>query len=353
MPATESVAQFWKRHRPRVSANFSIQQLAPQVWVAINNDNYGKAICNAGIVDLGNQVLVFDPFMNPQAASELRIIARQLTRKPVTFVVNSHYHHDHIRGNQAFLPNARIISTTTTRYKIEHTEPEEQEWEKQHAPTLLQALRKRMVNASSTDRDELPYWIGYYEGLVESSDQLLLALPDMTFDDSLWLEGSRLSVKLVECRNGHTVSDVALLIPSLGIAFMGDLLYNGRHPWISDGDVKGWRESLRTFYEDTVYHTYLPGHGKVSDKQALKTLFEYLGDIQALCDAARTDSAETALMSRPIPYPYNSWLCGRFYQPNLQYLINLARGREHSRAKTAPDAALTDRQIDAPADIRQ
>src|SRR5688572_15292859 len=102
-----------------------------------------------------------------------------------------------------------------------------------------------MVNASETDGGEIPYWIGYYEGIIESSDQLFTALPDYTFDDSLWIEGKNLSVKLVECRNGHTLSDAVLLIPSLGIAFMGDLLCTNRHPWISDGDVNGWKQSLR------------------------------------------------------------------------------------------------------------
>ncbi len=193
---------------------------------------------------------------------------------------------------------------------------------------------KRMANASNVDRDELPYWIGYYEGLVESADQLIMALPDQTFEDSLWIEGSKLSVKLVECKNGHTVSDAVLLIPSLGIAFMGDLLCTDRHPWLSDGDVKGWQESLRVFYEDTLYHTYLPGHGKVSEKPALKTLYDYLGDIQSWCDEATTDSAQTALMNKPIPYPYCEWFCGRFYQPNLQYLINLGKARSQGEAET-------------------
>jgi glyoxylase-like metal-dependent hydrolase (beta-lactamase superfamily II) len=190
-----------------------------------------------------------------------------------------------------------------------------------------------MVNASETDRDEMPYWIGYYEGIIESTDQLFTALPDYTFDDSLWLTGSKLSVKLVECRNGHTLSDLVLLIPSLGIAFMGDLLYTERHPWLSDGDVRGWQNSLKTFYEDTIYHTYLPGHGRVTDKSSLKILYEYLRDVQNLCNAALTDSAQSALMNQPIPLAYRSWYYGRFYQPNLQYLISIAREKAHSRVE--------------------
>jgi cyclase len=314
-----------KKDRIKTSSNFRIEQLAPGVWAAIHNDHYGRAICNAGIIDMGDKTLIFDPFMSPVAAAELRDIARQLTNKNSFYLVNSHYHTDHIRGNQAFLPNASIFASNLTRTQIEVNEPSEQEWEKKHVPTLLQAIRKRMVNATETERSEMPYWIGYYEGIIESTDNLFIALPDYTFDDSLWLEGKNISVKLIEWRNGHTVSDLVLLIPSLGIAFMGDLLCTDRHPWLSDGNVDGWKGALKTFYEDTAYHTYLPGHGRVSGKAALKTLYDYLVDVQQLCARATTDSAQDALLNQPIPLPYRSWICGRFYQPNLQFLITEGR----------------------------
>lgn len=314
-----------KKDKIKPSANFTVHEIAPRVWAAIHNDHYGKAICNAGIIDMGDKTLIFDPFMTPSAAAELRDLARKLTKRNQFTIVNSHHHTDHIRGNQAFLPNASIYSSTITRKQIEINEPSEQEWEKKHAPTLLAATRKRMANAREVDRDEMPYWIGYYEGIIESSDHLFTALADFTFDDSLWIEGKDISVKLVECRNGHTVSDVVLLIPSLGVAFMGDLLSTGRHPWISDGDVEGWKKSLKRFYEDTAYHTYLPGHGKVAGKAALKTLYDYLVDVQSLSKRATTDSAQAVLMNEPIPLQYRSWLCGRFYQPNLQFVISVFR----------------------------
>src|ERR1700745_4299209 len=108
--------------------NFFIQQLAPGVWAAIQNDKGGHAISNAGIINLGNKTLVFDAFMNPDAAIELKQIAEQLTKHPVSFVVNSHYHDDHIRGNQVFVSGASIMSTEWTRNEMQKAEAEEQEW---------------------------------------------------------------------------------------------------------------------------------------------------------------------------------------------------------------------------------
>ena len=57
-----------RKAKLRPSGNFTIEELAPNVWVAIHNDNFGKAICNAGIIDLGNKTVIFDPFMTPSAA---------------------------------------------------------------------------------------------------------------------------------------------------------------------------------------------------------------------------------------------------------------------------------------------
>ena len=324
-----------RRKKINLSANFRIEQLAPHVWAAINNDQYGKAICNAGIIDIGNKTIVFDAFLAPSAAKELKLVAMQLTHKQVSMVIDSHHHNDHIRGNQEFLPQAAIISTTITRNEIQRLEDGELDWGKKFGPAMLEAVRKRSINSSATDREELPFWIGYYEGIIEASDQEFLAGPDITFDDSMWITGSKLSVKLVERKNGHTLSDAVLLIPSLGIAFMGDLLCNGRHPWISDGDPKAWRESLKLFYEDSAYNTYVPGYGEVAGKDQLKTLYDYLGDIQVMCDAAKTESSQSELMNKPIPVPYRGWYCGRFYQPNLQYLISMAKAKAAENKKNS------------------
>lgn len=67
-----------------------------------------------GIIDLGEETVVFDTMYTPQAAQELRRAAEQLWGRPVSYVINSHFHFDHVGGNQAFA-HAAIISTAKTR----------------------------------------------------------------------------------------------------------------------------------------------------------------------------------------------------------------------------------------------
>ena len=234
-------------HPPKSSKHFTIKQLAPGVWAAINNDNYGHAICNAGIVDLGDKTLIFDPFMNIDAAMDLKQVAKQLTHRDASIIINSHYHNDHIRGNQVFVP-AEIISTNWTRAKIAVSEPEEIAWEKENAPKLAELNRKKLLTAKGKEKDELPMWIGYYEAIVTNGPLNKTTLPTLTFKDSLWIHGSGKRVLLAEYKNGHSGSDVVMILPKEGIAFMGDLLFEKRHPYLADGVPASWVKILDVFY---------------------------------------------------------------------------------------------------------
>ena len=321
-----------QRKKPRAAGtapeNFVIQQLAPGVWAAIHNDQFGKAICNAGIVDLGDKTLVFDPFMTPQAAEELKFTAEELTGKPVTIVINSHYHNDHIRGNQVFAPTATIISSNYTRNRIAEVEPETQAWERRHVPGLLKATRQMFSSASGLEKEELPLWIGYYEGIMESSRDLQITLPDIVFDDSLWILGSERHVKLMEFKHGHTASDVILCLPDERIAFVGDLLFVQRHPWMCDGKPDSWQTNLQKLYEDKYIQKYVPGHGPVCEKSGVQDLYDYLGIVQSLADSAAQDSVKLSTVHQYIPGKYKGWYFSKFYQPNMSYLLSTRRKPE-------------------------
>ena len=79
--------------------HYRLEEIADDVVAAIARaDRGGRA--NAGIVRLGDRTLVFDTGMTPQAGAELREAAERLG--PIGWVVNSHFHGDHVRGNQAF-----------------------------------------------------------------------------------------------------------------------------------------------------------------------------------------------------------------------------------------------------------
>ena len=160
------------------SKHFIIQKLADGVFAAVSK-NGGYAICNAGIIDLGDATLIFDPFMTPEAAEDLKKASQLLTGHKVKYVVNSHYHNDHIGGNQVF-DMAGIISTVRTRELIAKFQPEEIAEDKKVAPVRLEKIKSKNISLMNThELEEHIMWMGYYEALVTSNDSLKAIVPDM------------------------------------------------------------------------------------------------------------------------------------------------------------------------------
>ena len=101
---------------------FDIQPMTEGVYAAIAKPQY-LVNCNAGIVVLEDGVLVVDTHSKPSAARALIEQIKELTDKPVKYVVDTHFHWDHYQGNQAY-PNVwpggvEIISSEATRESIQ------------------------------------------------------------------------------------------------------------------------------------------------------------------------------------------------------------------------------------------
>src|SRR5215467_8218392 len=101
---------------------FDIKPVADGVYAAIAKPAY-KVNCNAAIIILDDGVLVVDTHSKPSAARALIEQIKELTPKPVKFVVNTHFHWDHYQGNEAYPSSwpvgVEIISSEATRTSIE------------------------------------------------------------------------------------------------------------------------------------------------------------------------------------------------------------------------------------------
>ena len=84
------------------TASLSLEKLATGVYALISDTDYPPtneniAICNAGIIIGDNGVLVIDPFHNEALGNLLLSEVKKLTDLPIKYVVNTHFHFDHIR----------------------------------------------------------------------------------------------------------------------------------------------------------------------------------------------------------------------------------------------------------------
>ena len=74
------------------------------------DDPKGEAGANAGFVIGDDGVAVIDTFENPEASKQMLGEIRKLLQLPIKFVVNRHYHIDHVAGNSLFQQNSAIVS---------------------------------------------------------------------------------------------------------------------------------------------------------------------------------------------------------------------------------------------------
>jgi cyclase len=304
-----------------VSKHFRLEALADGVYAAIHIDG-GAAISNAGIVDLGDRTVVYDTFMSPWAAEDLRLAAEALTGRPIDAVLNSHWHYDHIWGNQVFGADTDIISTEETRRMFIATRGHGAFDEFMAAAEAnLDATRAQYgTTEDEGQRRQLALWIDYHQGVADTKPVLQIRPPNVTFVERLALYGTDRLAELIPFAGGHTESDAVLFLPQEGIAFMGDLLFIGHHPYLGGGDPERVLRILDAV-SDLSPDVLVPGHGPVGTADSLSQMGQYVRTLDRLARRMVEDGeAEEAIEAMTIPEPYDQWLFASFFPGNMHFL---------------------------------
>ena len=305
------------------SQYFQLQQLAEGVYAAKIEEGQG-AWANAGIIDLGDATLVFDTFLTPAAARDLKQVAEQLFGREVRYVVNSHWHLDHTMGNQVF-SNAVILSTKTARellgggFDLSDKDAFAQgiEQDIQEMTRLRDTLSDpRTVQSMQNEIKEMTLF-------GQAVPELEVTLLTVTFEKELTIHGTKRSVQLVSYGGGHSASDAFLYLSGEKIAFMGDLVFVNTHPSIHKQPVPEWIRILEQI-KSLELKSIVPGHGEVGDYTHLDVMIDYLTvlyeQVQRYVENGGTLEEINQL---PIPAKYEKW--GRFkhvHQWNVRNVYN-------------------------------
>lgn len=292
------------------SRHFSIVELRRGVWAAIAKDG-GWAVCNAGVIDLGGETLVFDTFATPEAGSELRMTAERLTGQPVRVVVNSHRHKDHVRGNQVFA-DVDIVASGKTRVGIDVQGRQVLAWDREHLSEELAKIRR-----NPDDPDRL-LWEGYHGGILQTLSTVELTLPNVTFEEELAFHGPKRTARVMTWGPGHTDSDSFLLLPEDQILFLGDLLFIRYQPSLGYGEPIALLRTLDRV-EKLGVETLVPGHGPVGGPSDLESNREYVREVLNSLDRIEApDTAENLAARHPIPPRFRDWGFRSFWGDNLE-----------------------------------
>jgi glyoxylase-like metal-dependent hydrolase (beta-lactamase superfamily II) len=232
------------------SLPFTLKPLGHNVYAAID-DAKGDAGANAGFVIGDDAVLVIDTFENEAAAKQLLSEIRKLTPLPIRFVVNTHYHLDHVAGNSVFKQAGAVVIAQRNVSSWIHTE------NLKFFGKDIKSEQKAMVEA--------------------------LSAPDVLYDTRIELVlGSRKII--VDGFPGHTGGDSVVRIPDADAFFCGDLFWRNTLPNLIDASTDKWVQTLydirmRPRSKEIVY---VPGHGDPGDFHDIEAFTMYLDDLRGL-----------------------------------------------------------------------
>jgi glyoxylase-like metal-dependent hydrolase (beta-lactamase superfamily II) len=230
-----------------------VEQVADGAWAALAVPDTG-AVGNAGFVEADGSTVVFDAHLTPQAGAELRAAAEEIA--PVSLLVNSHWHGDHVRGNSAF-PGVPIASSDKTRELIVR-----------NGLPQLDAMRAGRGDLADEGTER---WVG--EALDAGLEQ---ALPTETFAGSRALARG----ELLELGAGHTASDAVLWLADERVLFAADLVVVGSHPWLGHGDPENWLRILDRI-DALAPERIVPGHGPVGTLEDARGVRGYIESLLA------------------------------------------------------------------------
>jgi cyclase len=334
---------------PTTSKHYSLEQLSDGVYAAIAKDG-GAAIGNAGLVDLGDSTLVIDTFIAPSAAEDLRADALRLTGRFPNHVIVTHYHNDHIWGNQAFLPEADFIGTEATRRLIQTAGKEEYDYYQAITEERLKLLRTKQeaarVNGNPDPGDaDAELMIGFFSGLSRDLPRTRVILPNILFENHLILNGSKRRAELIAFSDAHTGNDTVVFLPDDGILFMSDLLFIGHHAYLGDGNPGRWHDLLNAIPEGKagINHAslFVPGHGPTGNAADLKHLAEYIRDCQQIAQGLVSQGQldQEAISAVSIPEAYATWRLQMFFQANLKFLVSQYKTSTEGAESSTSDLA--------------
>jgi cyclase len=220
---------------------FCCQLLAQPPAKKIGKDLYAyisdnDASANSTFLVGDEGILVVDTGLNAREGTKLLTAIRQISKLPVKYIVNTHYHPDHQGGNRTVGPDAVVISTDFTRER-----------------TLEIAKSPQM-------------------------EALHFKPADLTFQHKITIYLSAYPVEIFFPGKAHTSGDALVYFPDQRVIAMGDLFLNHSSPAMDDGSAENWIHALDQVLQLPI-ESAVPGHFEVGTRADLQRFRDCLNDL--------------------------------------------------------------------------
>lgn len=221
---------------------------------------------NIGVSVGPDGILLVDDQFAP-LAEKIRTALKELSERPLKFLLNTHFHGDHTGGNVIFGAEAHIIAHTNVRKRLQMESPAKE------------------------------------------------GLPVLTFDDSLSIHFNDEEIRVIHFPNSHTDGDSVIFFTGSNVVHMGDLFFSGRFPYVdlnNGGDVEGLIKHIEKLLTELPPDVKLiPGHGPLSDIDDLKTYHQTLVETRDLIrDQIEAGKSLEEIKAAGLPQKWRSWGAG-------------------------------------------
>ena len=244
---------------------------------------------NLVVIVNDRDVVIVDTGTTPRSARAFVADIKQLTDKPNTTVINTHWHYDHTDGNSIFGPDVQIIATEYVRQQIEtfdilHNEPFRTSTATA-GPALIAGFKKQL--AAETDpgkKAALEKMLADTEAAQKEFEhdktEIKPTPPNVTYTNKLVLHRGAREIDLLFLGRGHTAGDTVVFLPKEHIVCTGDLM-ESRIAYMGSAYFDEWLTTLDAL-KRLDFQVDLPGHGAPFTDKGLITEFQsYLRDLLA------------------------------------------------------------------------
>ncbi len=295
------------------SKKFDVVKLADGVYAVVRRDPPGFAVESNSLFIIGDDgVIVVDAQSNFATTRETLAALRALTDKPVKFVVNTHWHDDHVIGNQVYreaFPGVQFVAHAATRaYLPAEGAANRRKWHEGGLSQFVRMLRdlvkdnKSLAGGPLDDEERASYLsdISLGEGYMTVPGTYEPVLPTVTLEDKLTLyQGSR-AVEILFLGRGHTSGDLVVRLPRENIVAAGDLIV-WPVPFVGSDQshVSDWGATLEKLAA-LKPAVILPGHGPLMRDDSYARLVARLMDSvneQTRAAVARGENLDAARKS--------------------------------------------------------
>jgi len=282
----------WARAQaPGASANlFTIEKVADGVYAALARPQI-LTNCNAAIFVNARDVLVVDAHSKPSAAAALIAqIKKDITTKPVRYLVNSHFHWDHTQGDAAYKASGAkvdIIASEATKQLMTELSRNRLKESLDSVPKQIDDVQARLAKAASNaDKERYTDLIRQLKAYQVEMKSYTLELPTITFAKSHVIKDAAGDLHLEFHGRAHTAGDIAVFSPQKRVVASGDAII-GFLPNIADGYPRPWPATIDSVGRLAFDHL-IPGHGPVQNDRARMTqMRNYIEELTGRIDEGK------------------------------------------------------------------